>query len=43
MKVLKLNVILEPLTVVFKNWSTGEMPEDWRRANIIPNLKQKES
>lgn len=34
-------VILELLTIIFENsWRTGEVPEDWRRANIAPLFKK---
>ncbi|XP_077149043.1 P2X purinoceptor 4 isoform X1 [Ranitomeya variabilis] len=33
--------IFEPLSIIFENsWRTGEVPEDWRRANVVPIFKQ---
>ncbi|XP_073498545.1 uncharacterized protein [Phyllobates terribilis] len=33
--------ILEPLSIIFENsWRTGEVPEDWRRANVVPIFKK---
>ena len=30
----------EPLSIIFaKPWKTGEVPEDWRRANVVPIFK----
>jgi len=30
-------VIAEPLSIVFeRSWRTGEVPEDWRKANVTP-------
>ncbi|CAJ0946553.1 unnamed protein product [Ranitomeya imitator] len=32
--------IFEPLSIIFENsWRTGEVPEDWRRANVVPIFK----
>uniref|UniRef100_A0A803T570 Reverse transcriptase domain-containing protein n=1 Tax=Anolis carolinensis TaxID=28377 RepID=A0A803T570_ANOCA len=34
-------VISEPLTIIFKSsWRTGEVPGDWRRANVVPIFKK---
>ncbi|PKU35728.1 rna-directed dna polymerase from mobile element jockey- hypothetical protein [Limosa lapponica baueri] len=34
-------VIAEPLSIIFKrSWRTGEVPEDWRKANVIPVFKK---
>ncbi|PKU34099.1 rna-directed dna polymerase from mobile element jockey- hypothetical protein [Limosa lapponica baueri] len=34
-------VIAEPLSIIFeRSWRTGEVPEDWRKANIIPIFKK---
>ena len=31
----------ELLSIIFlKSWETGEVPEDWRRANIVPIFKK---
>ena len=31
----------EPLSIMFeRSWRTGEVPEDWRRANVIPIFKK---
>ncbi|CAM5164334.1 unnamed protein product [Eretmochelys imbricata] len=33
--------ISEPLAIIFeKLWKTGESPEDWKRANIVPIYKK---
>jgi len=35
------NVIAEPLSIIFeRSWRTGEVPEDWRKANVIPIFKK---
>jgi len=35
------DVIAEPLSIIFeRSWRTGEMPEDWRKANVIPIFKK---
>uniref|UniRef100_UPI00109F2E4C uncharacterized protein LOC114596483 n=1 Tax=Podarcis muralis TaxID=64176 RepID=UPI00109F2E4C len=37
------DVISEPLAVIFENsWRTGEVPADWRRANVVPIFKKGE-
>ncbi|PKU45830.1 rna-directed dna polymerase from mobile element jockey-like [Limosa lapponica baueri] len=34
-------VIAEPLSIIFeRSWRTGEVPEDWRKANVIPAFKK---
>lgn len=34
-------VIAEPLAVIFeKSWTTGEVPVEWRRANVVPIFKK---
>ncbi|PKU30408.1 rna-directed dna polymerase from mobile element jockey- hypothetical protein [Limosa lapponica baueri] len=34
-------VIAEPLSIIFeRSWRTGEVPEDWRKANVIPVFKK---
>ncbi|KAF7248208.1 hypothetical protein EYD10_06075 [Varanus komodoensis] len=31
----------EPLCIIFeKSWRTGEVPDDWRKANIVPIFKK---
>jgi len=31
------DVIAEPLSTIFeRSWRTGEVPEDWRKANVTP-------
>ena len=31
----------EPLSIIFeKSWRTGEVPDDWRRANVVPIFKK---
>jgi len=35
------DVIAEPLSIIFeRSWRTGEVPEDWRRANVTPVFKK---
>uniref|UniRef100_A0A8C3J464 Reverse transcriptase domain-containing protein n=1 Tax=Calidris pygmaea TaxID=425635 RepID=A0A8C3J464_9CHAR len=35
------DVIARPLSIIFeKSWRTGEVPEDWRKANITPVFKK---
>jgi len=35
------DVIAEPLSVNFeKSWRRGEVPEDWRKANVTPIFKK---
>jgi len=35
------DVIAEPLSIIFERfWRTGEVPEDWRKANVIPIFKK---
>jgi len=34
-------VILKPLSIIFeKYWRMGEVPEDWRKTNIISDFKK---
>jgi len=34
------NVVAEPLSIIFeRSWRTGEVPEDWRKANVTPIFK----
>ncbi|XP_064909576.1 gamma-1-syntrophin isoform X3 [Columba livia] len=34
-------VIAGPLSIIFaKSWETGEVPEDWRKANVTPVFKK---
>ncbi|KFP89616.1 hypothetical protein N311_11000, partial [Apaloderma vittatum] len=34
-------VIARPLSIIFgKSWTTGEVPEDWRKANVTPVYKK---
>jgi len=36
------DVIAEPLSIVFeRSWRTGEVPEDWRKANVTPVFKKR--
>jgi len=36
-----VDVIAEPLSIIFeRSWRTGEVPEDWRKANVIPIFKK---
>jgi len=35
------DVIAEPLYMIFeRSWRTGEVPEDWRKANVTPIFKK---
>jgi len=35
------DVIAEPLSIIFeRSWWTGEVPEDWRKANVTPVFKK---
>ncbi|PKU43646.1 rna-directed dna polymerase from mobile element hypothetical protein [Limosa lapponica baueri] len=35
------DVIAEPLSIIYeRSWRTGEVPEDWRKANITPVYKK---
>jgi len=35
------DVIAEPLSIMFeRSWSTGEVPEDWRKASVTPFFKK---
>ncbi|KFQ30023.1 hypothetical protein N331_07976, partial [Merops nubicus] len=35
------DVVSLPLSIIFaKSWQTGEMPEDWRKANVTPGFKK---
>ncbi|PKU45229.1 rna-directed dna polymerase from mobile element hypothetical protein [Limosa lapponica baueri] len=35
------DVIAKPLSIIFeRSWRTEEVPEDWRKANVIPVLKK---
>jgi len=35
------DVVAEPLSIIFeKSWRTGEVPEDWRKANVTPVFKK---
>ena len=37
------DVIARPLSIIFeKSWRTGDVPEDWRKANVTP-IYQKSS
>ena len=36
-----VDVIVEPLSIIFeRSWRTGEVPEDWREANVTPVFKK---
>ena len=36
-----VDVIAEPLSIIFeRSWRTGEVPEDWRKANVTPVFKE---
>ncbi|KFV68941.1 RNA-directed DNA polymerase from mobile element jockey, partial [Dryobates pubescens] len=33
--------VAEPLSIIFeKPWRTGEVPDDWKKANVIPVFKK---
>ncbi|GAB0207498.1 mitochondrial enolase superfamily member 1 [Grus japonensis] len=35
------DVIARPLSIIFeRSWRTGEVPEDWRKTNVIPVFKK---
>ncbi|KGL88360.1 RNA-directed DNA polymerase from mobile element jockey, partial [Charadrius vociferus] len=35
------DVIARPLSIIFeRSWGTGEVPEDWRKADISPIFKK---
>jgi len=35
------DVVAEPLSIIFeRSWRTGEVPEDWRMANVTPIFKK---
>jgi len=35
------DVIAEPLSIIFeRSWRTGQVPKDWRKANVIPIFKK---
>ncbi|CAM5151182.1 unnamed protein product [Natator depressus] len=35
-------VIPEPLAIIFENsWRTGEVPDDWKKANVVPIFKKR--
>jgi len=35
------DVIAEPLSIIFERfWRTGEVPKDWRKANVTPIFKK---
>ncbi|GAB0205620.1 mitochondrial enolase superfamily member 1 [Grus japonensis] len=35
------DVIARPLSIIFeRSWKTGEVPEDWRKANVTPVFKK---
>ncbi|CAM4526644.1 unnamed protein product [Caretta caretta] len=43
LRVLKelADVIAEPLAIIFENsWRSGEVPEDWKKANVVPIFKK---
>ena len=36
-----VEVVAEPLSIIFeRSWTTGEVPEDWRIANVTPVFKK---
>ncbi|GAB0178838.1 P protein [Grus japonensis] len=39
--VLRADVIVRPLFIIFeKSWRSGDMPEDWKKANVTPIYKK---
>ncbi|CAM5131349.1 unnamed protein product [Natator depressus] len=43
LRVLKelADVIAEPLVIIFENsWRLGEVPDDWKKANVVPIFKK---
>ncbi|KFP32754.1 RNA-directed DNA polymerase from mobile element jockey, partial [Colius striatus] len=35
------DVVAKPLSIIFEqSWRTGEVPEDWRKANVTPVFKK---
>ncbi|KGL81389.1 RNA-directed DNA polymerase from mobile element jockey, partial [Tinamus guttatus] len=35
------NAIAKPLSIIFeRSWRTGEVPEDWKKANVTPVFKK---
>ena len=35
------DIIARPLSIIFeKSWRTGDVPEDWRKANVTPIYKK---
>ncbi|CAM4390866.1 unnamed protein product [Caretta caretta] len=35
------DVIAEPLAIIFQNsWRSGEVPDDWKKANVVPIFKK---
>ncbi|PKU42688.1 rna-directed dna polymerase from mobile element hypothetical protein [Limosa lapponica baueri] len=35
------DVIVKLISIIFdKSWRTGEVPEDWRKANVMPVFKK---
>ncbi|CAM5112568.1 unnamed protein product [Eretmochelys imbricata] len=43
LRVLKelADVIAEPLAIIFENsWRSGEVPDDWKKANVVPIFKK---
>jgi len=35
------DVIAKPLSIIFeRSWRTGEVPKDWRKANVTPDFKK---
>ncbi|CAM4640080.1 unnamed protein product [Lepidochelys kempii] len=35
------DVIAEPLAIIFENlWQSGEIPDDWKKANVVPIFKK---
>lgn len=38
-----MDIIARPLTIIFERlWRSGEVPEDWKKANVTPVFKKGE-
>ncbi|KGL72885.1 RNA-directed DNA polymerase from mobile element jockey, partial [Tinamus guttatus] len=36
-----VDVVAKPLSIIFeRSWRTGEVPEDWKKANVTPVFKK---
>ncbi|KFV78543.1 hypothetical protein N308_15395, partial [Struthio camelus australis] len=40
-RVLREDIITRPLSIIFeRSWRSGEVPEDWKKANVTPVFKK---